>query len=152
MEVFINLGHELCAFLYENILGTALYLSDGGVSGFHLFADVEAVRTLEVAAEGSDEEIVRTIRRELSSNIVQQLLLLSIKPKRGVKLEETCAVCLNDLEEETEAEEEAETAEEGVIVMPCDHLFHASCISRWFEKKFSCPLCRREIKGEDLVG
>ncbi|KAK4840526.1 hypothetical protein QYF36_010998 [Acer negundo] len=42
-----------------------------------------------------------------------------------------CSICL-------------ESVDVGEIVarMPCSHLFHTRCITRWLHKKPTCPLCR----------
>lgn len=44
-----------------------------------------------------------------------------------------CAVCLTEFEKEEQIRE-----------LPCDHIFHESCIHDWFMKAKSpvCPLCR----------
>mgnify|MGYP001582250817 CR=1 FL=1 len=41
----------------------------------------------------------------------------------------TCAICLEELRHPV-----ARTA--------CNHLFHAACVSRWFDRAPTCPLCR----------
>lgn len=48
---------------------------------------------------------------------------------------ENCAVCLVAFD----------TAD-PVVVLPCKHVFHRSCISRWLmERRASCPLCGCEV-------
>ena len=42
-----------------------------------------------------------------------------------------CEVCQCDYEDEDE-----------VMLLPCSHFFHKSCISRWFAMKTTCPKCR----------
>ena len=31
------------------------------------------------------------------------------------------------------------------ILTPCNHVFHAKCLEKWFERKKECPYCRKEI-------
>ena len=47
-----------------------------------------------------------------------------------------CAVCLTEFEKEEEIRE-----------LPCDHIFHDTCIRDWFMKAKSavCPLCRNQL-------
>jgi len=44
---------------------------------------------------------------------------------------ELCAVCLCNYEDD-----------DVLIQLPCEHLFHESCISRWLSQDSSCPQCR----------
>ncbi|OQR92323.1 hypothetical protein ACHHYP_03832 [Achlya hypogyna] len=46
------------------------------------------------------------------------------------------------LEEEDAADET--DAEEKVLRLPCNHLFHEECVMYWIEQKNSCPLCRAD--------
>lgn len=48
--------------------------------------------------------------------------------------EETCAVCLDDLEL-------------GNLVrrLPCGHVFHSSCIRQWLRRKNACPCCTAQV-------
>ncbi|XP_034594812.1 uncharacterized protein [Setaria viridis] len=52
-----------------------------------------------------------------------------------------CSICLEVLHEEAAA------AGKGVPVeLPgCAHAFHRRCISKWFRKKPTCPLCRGNV-------
>lgn len=48
-----------------------------------------------------------------------------------------CVVCLDELGEETQ-----------VLSMPCSHMFHAQCITKWLQKSHYCPICRFEMPTE----
>lgn len=37
-----------------------------------------------------------------------------------------------------------------VIKTPCNHYYHYKCLSKWFEKKKSCPFCRYDIKNDEI--
>mmetsp|Transcript_6073 Transcript_6073/g.9440 ORF Transcript_6073/g.9440 Transcript_6073/m.9440 type:complete len:232 (-) Transcript_6073:98-793(-) len=51
---------------------------------------------------------------------------------------DACRVCLGKFESDT-----------SVIQLPCQHAFHAECISRWLTQyKSTCPLCSTAIKCE----
>ncbi|XP_064421619.1 E3 ubiquitin-protein ligase RNF181 isoform X2 [Latimeria chalumnae] len=72
-----------------------------------------------------------------AKKIVQSLPTVTITPAqadKGLK----CPVCLLEFEEE-----------ETVKKMPCEHLFHSSCILPWLGKTNSCPLCRHELPTDN---
>ena len=33
----------------------------------------------------------------------------------------------------------------AVIELPCQHVYHAKCLEKWFEQRASCPLCLKEF-------
>jgi len=45
-----------------------------------------------------------------------------------------CTICLMEISEGTE-----------VILLPCDHIFHEKCITKWVKIHTTCPLCRYEL-------
>ena len=50
------------------------------------------------------------------------------------KLEQTCSVCMCDMNKEEE-----------VSILPCDHIFHKDCINEWLVNyNYKCPICRKE--------
>ena len=38
---------------------------------------------------------------------------------------------------------------EKYIILPCLHRFHVDCVSTWFERKSTCPICKRKVSGEN---
>ena len=55
-----------------------------------------------------------------------------------VHLSSTCAVCL----EETKRNDKK---------LKCKHVFHAKCITTWFETSIECPTCRMEQDDDPIV-
>ena len=49
----------------------------------------------------------------------------------------TCAICMDDLE-----------AGDGVLELPCRHVFHKPCLAEWLAQKNECPNCRRCVRDE----
>ncbi|PWA74421.1 cation/H+ exchanger, Cation/H+ exchanger, CPA1 family [Artemisia annua] len=45
-----------------------------------------------------------------------------------------CVICLDEFKEK-----------EPVVVISCQHLFHAYCIMKWFSENQSCPICRKSF-------
>lgn len=48
-----------------------------------------------------------------------------------------CCVCLGDF-----------SAGEGVLHLPCSHMFHEACIRTWFKTSSKCPTCRYQLRVE----
>eukprot|EP00053_Salpingoeca_punica_P018875 m.187566 g.187566 ORF g.187566 m.187566 type:complete len:159 (+) comp17524_c0_seq1:3677-4153(+) len=59
--------------------------------------------------------------------------------KKG-RQSERCPVCTADFEDQEECHR-----------LPCQHLFHTSCILPWLEKVCTCPVCRHELPTDDAV-
>lgn len=51
-----------------------------------------------------------------------------------------CVVCLEDWNEFDHA-----------MQLPCSHIFHPDCGSKWLTVNKSCPVCREEIKDKYAV-
>lgn len=49
--------------------------------------------------------------------------------------EEECGICMSELR----------LKEALSILMPCEHLFHKQCLSRWIQRQKKCPICRSSI-------
>ena len=43
-----------------------------------------------------------------------------------------CCICLDNI------------LENNIYKTSCNHIFHHTCLQKWFEKKKSCPYCRNE--------
>ncbi|CAN8264035.1 unnamed protein product [Cochlearia groenlandica] len=54
---------------------------------------------------------------------------------------ETCAICLEDYQ-----------FGETLRLLPCQHVFHLSCIDSWLTKSgTSCPVCKHDIRTETVA-
>ncbi|KAJ4701172.1 RING/U-box superfamily protein [Melia azedarach] len=142
-----RLEDKLLNFLHQHVGRESIDLCCGGLTGFWMFAHVEVV-LIEVV-EG-DEQFERLMKKEASRRLIEKLEMRQKKSLDGskVKVGDQCAVCLEDLQD---LEEEKEEEERKLTMMPCAHIFHRSCISRWLEEKISCPMCRREIQAVDFA-
>lgn len=45
---------------------------------------------------------------------------------------------------------EAQSSE--VIILPCEHCYHKTCLVPWLERSQKCPVCRRNVSGETHEG
>lgn len=50
----------------------------------------------------------------------------------------TCSICLMDV-----------TDGQDTILVPCGHMFHEACITKWLSLHNSCPVCRYELPTDD---
>ena len=50
---------------------------------------------------------------------------------------QSCAICLEDFGPKAKAKQ-----------LPCEHLFHESCVIEWLERHNSCPVCRFALASE----
>ncbi|XP_044971137.1 RING finger protein 215-like [Hordeum vulgare subsp. vulgare] len=73
----------------------------------------------------------------------EQALLMACKEReldlRAAKTDD-CAICLNGLE-----------GEPAVELPTCEHAFHRRCISTWFSKATTCPMCRGDVRLRGLL-
>lgn len=54
----------------------------------------------------------------------------------------SCAICQDPLEPETEVLPLRE-------IIHCEHVFHQTCIDRWFQRNVRCPVCRFDIRDHE---
>lgn len=93
---------------------------------------------LESVLTGPEEalrEVIETGRFHMHSNRVDlQNLEKTHITESDVKDEKKCAVCLCEYERNEE-----------VVVLPCKHMFHESCIKPWLKDHRTCPTCRKDV-------
>ena len=61
--------------------------------------------------------------------------------------DEKCPICLCDF-----IEKDADSS--TIVETTCNHLFHKSCLSKWFEKdilNIYCPLCRTPLVEQEEI-
>ncbi|XP_034023511.1 E3 ubiquitin ligase BIG BROTHER-related-like [Thalassophryne amazonica] len=60
------------------------------------------------------------------------------EPVANHKLQNTtnmsCAICLMDY-----------VVGEKILLLTCDHVFHAVCVGTWLQAKSTCPVCRADV-------
>jgi len=55
-----------------------------------------------------------------------------------------CPVCLMLLSDGG-LDSESCTSGDGLVRLCCGHAFHADCIDRWLDRRYTCPVCRAEV-------
>lgn len=59
----------------------------------------------------------------------------------GVSLETNCSICQSHVLEDLSG-----SVNTWRRIRQCGHMFHTSCIDRWFSQNIHCPLCRTDIR------
>ncbi|NXK98415.1 RN215 protein, partial [Formicarius rufipectus] len=84
---------------------------------------------------------------DLKQHIRRRLLALKTrryhpgKPPRSRACEiDSCAVCLDQFHKS-----------QWLRVLPCSHEFHRDCVDPWLLLQQTCPLCKRNILGENCL-
>ena len=57
-----------------------------------------------------------------------------------------CAICLDVMQVKDGMGDESK---KPVKKLPCNHCFHASCITPWLEHVSTCPLCKHDFPTDD---
>lgn len=70
----------------------------------------------------------------------QQMLNLPVVKINEEEFEKKieCAICMEDFRLHEEAKK-----------LPCKHYFHQPCITEWLKLHGTCPVCRKNLNGED---
>ncbi|KAK3605279.1 hypothetical protein CHS0354_001396 [Potamilus streckersoni] len=61
--------------------------------------------------------------------------------KKDRKCEKQCSICLTEFK-----------SGEKILLLPCEHEFHADCIPKWLKRNATCPICRHEVKPKNSSG
>ena len=64
-------------------------------------------------------------------------------------MKENCLLCLENYDMKTKNNNilfDLDESSNEKILLPCNHIFHQKCISQWFLKEKSCPLCLSEFE------
>lgn len=48
----------------------------------------------------------------------------------------SCSICLADYEEG-----------DDIVIIPCKHIHHIHCLSRWLDQRQSCPMCKQSFSA-----
>ena len=47
-----------------------------------------------------------------------------------------CSICLTEF-----------VNSDNLIILPCNHYYHEACVTKWFEKEKTCPICRINLNN-----
>ncbi|KAK4854791.1 hypothetical protein QYF36_001311 [Acer negundo] len=85
------------------------------------------------------EPILVQIRIVNVISMKENNLLTHVVIEKGSLTGEQCVICL----------EEFSLSEGEIILMPCSHIYHRNCITKWLKTKLHCPTCRLALEPFD---
>jgi hypothetical protein len=73
------------------------------------------------------------------NNPTREIIIDKLKTVKLNEIEEKdCPICLDEY-----------NCQSQIILLPCLHSFHSSCIKKWLSKNVTCPICRKDINKEN---
>ncbi|NWS16874.1 RN215 protein, partial [Pachyramphus minor] len=103
---------------------------------------------VQAQRQSRQDLLERDAELDLKQHIRRRLLALKTrryhpgKPPRSRACEiDSCAVCLDQFHKS-----------QWLRVLPCSHEFHRDCVDPWLLLQQTCPLCKRNILGENCRG
>jgi hypothetical protein len=86
---------------------------------------------------GINEEAVNGVP-EILERVCESVEIDELAVEQG----EDCAICLEALNHV----EDDDNGNRTLHRLPCSHLFHSHCISKWFHRNLSCPTCLTPLR------
>ena len=88
----------------------------------------------------------RIIRQNLLENNYEHIKIIL----KEDFVNDVCSICLDDLYDEGEDEDEGnddleKSKNRDIIKLRCNHMYHKECIIPWINIHKNCPLCKRII-------
>ncbi|KAK4761506.1 hypothetical protein SAY87_029390 [Trapa incisa] len=69
--------------------------------------------------------------------------------------DEVCAICLEEWiknDSDSDSDDDSSSSEvEDVTILPCSHMFHSGCISKWLSENSDCPLCKSDVYERNVT-
>lgn len=81
------------------------------------------------------DEINGVVKKGLNQAQIRSLPLVSFSKGERTEDECRCCICYEDF-----------IAGEKVMLLPCLHAYHSTCLVPWLSNNRICPICREEIK------
>ncbi|KAG5449274.1 E3 ubiquitin-protein ligase rnf126 [Clonorchis sinensis] len=72
-----------------------------------------------------------------SEATIQQLPVQKLT-EDSVAQYKTCSICFEDYQ-----------VSEEVMQLPCQHVYHTTCVTTWLKQHATCPVCRKDLNGRD---
>jgi len=76
-----------------------------------------------------------------AANESQQSAPIQQPDEIDVESDNICSICLQELD----------NGDDTCTVRVCSHAFHSTCIKQWIARSLSCPVCRKQMIGNDKL-
>uniref|UniRef100_A0A7S3JI02 RING-type domain-containing protein n=1 Tax=Euplotes harpa TaxID=151035 RepID=A0A7S3JI02_9SPIT len=73
-------------------------------------------------------------KKKAKEDIMKKLKTIKIATKKQFEKDDTCSICLCNY-----------AIGHKVVKLSCTHMFHVKCVKQWFDKKQTCPKCRKDL-------
>lgn len=104
----------------------------------NMVSDYFTRRTLEIINDFSIEENLRRELHEMLFQMDETVSPIQYPNDTVLEKETDCSICFEKIE-----------AGEKIYNIPCKHIFHKECMTKWIQRrKKTCPMCRRCIHEE----
>jgi len=104
------------------------------ISNFINLSDISSINVVRIPFEQESNP-------PTSQDIINKLKHFKMEKgfyKKNIKEDKfefpKCTICLMEISEGADT-----------ILLPCDHIFHEKCITKWLKVHSTCPLCRYEL-------
>jgi hypothetical protein len=93
------------------------------------------LQSMQNQPSGSPPASKESLKRLKKFNMTEEYCK---KSEKGELEFPSCSVCLTDIGKD-----------QPTTLVPCGHMFHDECISKWLNMHNSCPVCRYELPTDD---
>ncbi|KAL7269866.1 hypothetical protein RUND412_007450 [Rhizina undulata] len=141
----VDLSHYLASILSSSntefgplfppgILGLGRMMGmSGGPGGDYVYSETELARVISQLMEQNQGNAPPPAQRETIDSLPKIKVTEAMARDGG-----ECAVCKEEL-----------LIEEEVAQLPCNHVYHFECVSKWLEVHDTCPICRKPCTPDE---
>ncbi|CAD8171006.1 unnamed protein product [Paramecium octaurelia] len=112
-----------------------------GVNFFHSFDSIFGTNVFPNQQRSIFQPMANSTFMHQVPEELQNLAVIKYTPYDGLAQEyKQCTICFTDYEDGEE-----------LILLPCIHRFHKTCISQWFKEMTTCPICKTDVAEQEMA-